>query len=41
MMTLKLSLKKKYTTDYVKIMRRKGKKIINKKTEPNYALQKD
>ena len=38
---LEIVIKKKYTTDYVKIMRRNGKKIINKKTKLNYALQKD
>lgn len=36
---LEIVIKKKYTTDYVKIMQRRGKKIINKKTNRNYALQ--
>ena len=36
---IEVVIKKKYTTDYVKIMRRKGKKIINKKTEQNYAIR--
>ena len=36
---LEIVIKKKYTTDYVKIMQRRGKKIINKKTTRNYALQ--
>lgn len=38
---LEIVIKKKYTTDYVKVMRRNSKKIINKKTKLNYALQKD
>ena len=38
---LEIVIKKKYTTDYVKITQRKGKKIINKKTTKNYALQED
>ena len=32
---LEIVIKKKYTTDYVKIMRRNGKRIINKKTKLN------
>ena len=32
---IEIVIKKKYTTDYVKIMQRNGKKIINKKTERN------
>ena len=36
---IEVVIKKKYTTDYVKIMRRKGKKIINKKTKQNYAIR--
>ena len=32
---LEIVIKKKYTTDYVKITQRKGKKIINKTTERN------
>lgn len=37
---LEIVIKKKYTTDYVKIMQRRGKKIINKQTKRNYALRK-
>ena len=37
---LEIVIKKKYTTDYVKIMQRRSKKIINKKTTRNYALRK-
>ncbi len=37
---LEIVIKKKYTTDYVKIMQRRGKKIINKQTTRNYALRK-
>ena len=36
---LEIVIKKKYTTDYVKIMQRRGKKIITNKTTRNYALQ--
>ena len=32
---LEIVIKKKYTTDYVKIMRRNSKRIINKKTKLN------
>ena len=32
---LEIVIKKKYTTDYVKIMRRNGKRIIKKKTKLN------
>ena len=32
---LEIVIKKKYTTDYVKIMQRRGKKIINKETKRN------
>jgi len=35
---LEIVIKKKYTTDHVKIMRRNGKKIINKKTKLNHGL---
>jgi len=35
---LEIVIKKKYTTDYVKIMRRNSKKIINKKTKMNHGL---
>ena len=38
---LEIVIKKKYTTDYVKIMQRRDKKIINKKTSRNHALQKN
>ena len=37
---LEIVIKKKYTTDYVKITQRRGKKIINKKTTKNYGLSK-
>lgn len=36
---IEVVIKKKYTTDYVKIMRRNSKKIINKKTTINDALR--
>ena len=32
---IKIVIKKKYTTDYVKIKQRNGKRIINKKTIKN------
>lgn len=32
---IEIVIKKKYTTDYVKIMQRNGKKIINKETKRN------
>jgi len=38
---IEVVIKKKYTTDYVKIMQRRGKKIINKKTTRNYALREE
>ena len=37
---LEIVIKKKYTTDYIKIKKSKSKRIINKKTKLNNGVQK-